>query len=54
MATEKSYQIKNFELETKIKPDDERQKPLDEHGNMIMNPMRKAAHQSYSKFKQIK
>eukprot|EP00942_MAST-04A_sp_MAST-4A-sp1_P014818 g14818.t1 len=51
MATEKSYQIKNFELETKIKPEDERQKPLDEHGNMIMNPMRKAAHQSYSKFK---
>jgi hypothetical protein len=51
MATEKSYQIKNFELETKIKPEDEKQKPLDEDGNMIMNPMRKAAHQSYSKFK---
>ena len=51
MATEKSYQIKNFEMETKIMPEDGKKKPLDEYGNMIMNPMRKAAHHSYSKFK---
>ncbi len=50
MATEEAYDIQNFKLEAEAGDKNYREKPFDEHTNMIMNPMRKAAHDTYSKF----